>query len=275
MNTHFNSPVNSFREWRDYDQPITAPELYFYHTTELPEPIGLVNGHWDLRGSEDVYLGNVDLRNKSVFDCGVASGYMAFEMEKRGARVIGLDLDETCCDTMGLIPFHDFEKRFGLSFERAVANRKKSQRYLRNSFLYTRNLKNSSVPLYIGDIMRDKIIVPRVDVALFGCILLHLNDPLSAIYNVAQHVQEAIITETIEGRSTSFDDVPALLFRPDVRLGENPGSWHYPHPAWLKKTLEIVGFSKFELHKGFVKDMHNNVVEIFSLVARRANWSAA
>ena len=58
-------------------------DCFFYHTLDLPG-IGLVEGQWDLRGRFDDYIGDVDLRDKTVLDVGTANGFLTFEAEKRG-----------------------------------------------------------------------------------------------------------------------------------------------------------------------------------------------
>ncbi|HEY4442105.1 MAG TPA: hypothetical protein VGN14_16725, partial [Candidatus Elarobacter sp.] len=65
---------------------------YFYHTMELPG-VGTVEGEWDLRTGVDAYLGGEELRGKRVLEIGTASGFLCFAMERRGAEVIGYDLD--------------------------------------------------------------------------------------------------------------------------------------------------------------------------------------
>ncbi|HRY60593.1 MAG TPA: hypothetical protein P5266_00225, partial [Candidatus Fermentibacter sp.] len=65
----------------------------FYHTVDLPG-LGTVEGPWDLRGGVDDYLGHVDFKGVSVFEPGPASGFLTFEMEKRGALVTAYDLSE-------------------------------------------------------------------------------------------------------------------------------------------------------------------------------------
>src|SRR5262249_27999058 len=65
----------------------------FYHTMEIPGH-GVVQGEWDLRGGVEEYLGGVDLGGKRVLEMGSASGFLTFEMEKRGADVVALDLSE-------------------------------------------------------------------------------------------------------------------------------------------------------------------------------------
>jgi 2-polyprenyl-3-methyl-5-hydroxy-6-metoxy-1,4-benzoquinol methylase len=75
MTLRFESPRNV----RD------VAECAFYHYMDLPG-IGQVGDHWDLRPTIDEYLGRFDFRGKRALDVGAASGYLTFEMEKRGQR---------------------------------------------------------------------------------------------------------------------------------------------------------------------------------------------
>src|SRR4051812_28825628 len=69
----------------------SVDECDFYHTMEIPAH-GLVNGQWDLRGKTDEYLGNQHFAGKRVLEIGPASGFLTFELEKRGASVVAVDL---------------------------------------------------------------------------------------------------------------------------------------------------------------------------------------
>ena len=53
---------------------------------------GEVGKGWDLRKTIDDYLGHFDFRGKRVLDVGTASGFLTFEMEKRGAEVVSFDM---------------------------------------------------------------------------------------------------------------------------------------------------------------------------------------
>src|SRR5437870_3656817 len=79
------------------DPPVTIPAIgdcRFYHTIDLPG-LGLQLGSWDLRNSFDEYFDGYTFVGERVLDIGTASGGLAFEMERRGAReVVGFDLDE-------------------------------------------------------------------------------------------------------------------------------------------------------------------------------------
>jgi hypothetical protein len=58
---------------------------------ELPDH-GVTNGEWDLRRGVDEYLGNVSFAGQRVLEIGPASGFLTFEMEKRGAEVISVEV---------------------------------------------------------------------------------------------------------------------------------------------------------------------------------------
>src|SRR5436190_20625460 len=80
-------------------------DCFFYHTMDLPE-LGVVHGHWDLRGRFDDYLGGVSVAGKSVIDIGTATGFLSFESEKHDAsKVVSFDLSDPRQQTF--IPFKD------------------------------------------------------------------------------------------------------------------------------------------------------------------------
>ena len=69
-------------------------DCYFYHTMELPGH-GVIEGRdWDLRGGVDEYLGKVDFAGQRVLEIGPASGFLTFEMEKRGAEVVSVEVTD-------------------------------------------------------------------------------------------------------------------------------------------------------------------------------------
>src|SRR4051812_37484330 len=75
-------------------QPVAGVgDCWFYHVMDLPGA-GKVGGQWDLRGQVDEYLGGFDFRGKRVLDVGAASGFLTFEMEKRGADVVSFDMKD-------------------------------------------------------------------------------------------------------------------------------------------------------------------------------------
>src|SRR6476469_7578509 len=68
-------------------------DCFFYHTMEVPGH-GLMTGPADLRGAVDDYLGKVAFAGQRVLEIGPASGFLTFEMEKRGADVISVEVTD-------------------------------------------------------------------------------------------------------------------------------------------------------------------------------------
>lgn len=193
-------------------------------------------------------------------------------MERRGAKVIGLDLDETQDPAMGLVPHWDYERKIGYSMDAALTRRRAAQRSLRNSFLYCRSALGSNVRLMTGNIMLSPIPQDvQAEGAFFGAILLHLRDPLAALYNVARNVRETIvITENLEIDDLNMDGAPNMLFRPSPNDAGNVGTWFYMYPSFLKRALEVAGFTRFTINRTLAKDdINGTMVPFFCLVARR------
>ena len=264
-----------FREVTTFDTKVSPSDCYFYHTTDLLGR-GQFKGRWDIRGYEDAYLGRYPFRGKTAFDCGVASGFLAFEMERLGAKVIGFDLDESTDPTMGLIPYPDYEARFGFSMQTAIEQRREDQRKLRNSFFLCREAYHSKVRLMMGNLMTHAI-PETADVALFGSILLHLRDPLAALYNVAAHVREAIIvSEPLEIQPLSLNTPPTMLFRPSFEDTNNAGTWWYLQPSAIRRMLSTVGFGDVTAEEiRFKCEPEGNEVAGYCLVARRTHAHAS
>ena len=245
-------------------------DCYFYHSIELPG-LGLQVGHWDLRPDIDAYLGRQSFKGRRVVDVGTASGFVTFELEKRGADVIAFDRDlNDRSDDMGLVPFEDWKGQFGIGMEESIEQKLAQQRKLQNSFWLAHRLLRSNVRLYCGNVYDGLVGVGDVDVSFFGCILLHLRDPLLAVMRFAKITRQMlIITDTFEPIG-SFADYPAMFFRPNVNDRTNPGTWWWATPKLYQTFLEILGFKHFELTRHTASHVKGDTqAQMFTLVATR------
>ena len=72
---------------------IDINDCRFYHTFNF-DGKDKINAKWDLTNCIDDYLSNFDFKGKRVIDIGSASGYLSFEMEKKGADVVSFDMPD-------------------------------------------------------------------------------------------------------------------------------------------------------------------------------------
>jgi hypothetical protein len=85
-------------------QTVTDPaECKWYHSMDLPG-LGTVEGVWDLRATVDEYLGGLTFTGQRVLDVGAASGYLTFEVERRGAAAV-VSADAASVADLDLVPF--------------------------------------------------------------------------------------------------------------------------------------------------------------------------
>lgn len=258
-----------FKKLKSPPEKIDLASCYFYHTMELPG-CGVIRGDWDIRGYEQGFLGDYDFFGKTVFDVGTATGYLCFEMIKRGAHVVPLDQDETADTEFSLIPYFDYQRRFGMSIEDRIAGARKHVLASRSAFLFSQRRLGVEAPIYLGDVMKDTPPM-EADAALFGNVLLHLRDPVAALLNVARKVREAVIvTELTISDAPSWDTPPYLLFRPSLTPPSTPVTWWYLSPALIRRVLEVAGFKRFELTTGKMMDGPTSTeVPIYNITAYR------
>jgi tRNA (mo5U34)-methyltransferase len=70
-----------------------ARDIGWYHTLELA-PDHTTSGMFDLRSQIHHYGLPERLEGKRALDVGTWDGFWAFEMERRGAEVVALDIDD-------------------------------------------------------------------------------------------------------------------------------------------------------------------------------------
>jgi len=161
------------------DPPATLPRLEdcsFYHSIDLPG-LGLQVGSWDLRGRYDEYFGECDFSGERVLDLGMASGALAFELERRGAReVVGFDLDDG----------QNYDCRLPAD-EGALEEFRSWVQRVKNGFWLARGLLGSHVKVAYGHVRSLPEDLGWFDTVMMGNILQHLQDPVGAVLQAVQH----------------------------------------------------------------------------------------
>jgi SAM-dependent methyltransferase len=212
------------------DPPAIHPrpeQCSFYHSLDLPG-IGLHVGAWDLRGHYEEYFGGHDFTGERVLDLGTASGALAFEIERRGAReVVGFDLAEGLTydcrlpvDGVTLDEFRDGVNR------------------VKNGFWLARAALGSHVRAAYGHVGNLPSDLGRFDTVMMGNLLQHLQDPVGAVLQAIRHTDQLIITEA-DWLHGIGDDLDCML----MYNTPNPFSWYQVKPGLLQNLLRRWGFT--------------------------------
>lgn len=185
-------------------------DCWFYHTIDVPG-VGTIPGEWDLRAGVDDYLGKVTFAGKRVLELGTASGFLCFEMEKRGAEVVAFDV--ALGAPIDVLPLAAHPDLSGLIRDLRAAGSLLDR--LHNSFWFCHRLLGSQAKVVYGNIYDLPAEIGPVDVATFGSILLHLRDPFLALANAARLTRETIIVTDLlhdnewDSRVVGSEDVPS------------------------------------------------------------------
>jgi tRNA (mo5U34)-methyltransferase len=201
----------------------------WYHTIELPRET--TDGMIDLRGIAPKVL-PADLRGRRALDVGTYDGFWAFEMERRGAEVVAIDVEEA----------HDAEwpphRRKEL---RAAADRLGVELGL--GFRLAADALGSRARRVACDVrsLDAAAIGGPVDLAFCGALLLHLRDPVGALERIRSVLVPGGILVLLEPVLVGA----SLLRRPYARFqpAERAFNWWVPNEPALRAWLEVAGFA--------------------------------
>jgi len=201
---------------------------HFYHVMDVPG-LGQVGGAWDLRSNLDVYLGRASYAGRTVLDIGAADGFLAFEMEKRGARVVSVDLPADSAPDL-------FPLAGGASEAPNLVTR------MRQAFWIGHRAFGSSVRLHESHVGRLDPRLTGFDVAIVGNVLQHLRDPIGAVLDVSARARTIVVTEADWFAGTQDARPVMTLFTDALKRGRR-GSWYMVSPQLIEDVLTLTGFT--------------------------------
>ena len=203
----------------------------WYHCIEIPG-VGATPGVFDLRPVVD-RLPWPDVTGKRCLDIGTADGFLAFELERRGAaEVVAVD-----------IAGHDdwdWERhtaQLGPQYLHAVFGPE-----LGNGFRTAHRLLDSAVTFAaVSAYDLSPATVGEFDVVVCGSLLLHLRDPLRALAAIRSVCRDRLLcSNQIDiGRTLTHPRTP--LFRLDGTSGQT--QWWIPNAAGHRQMVRSAGFT--------------------------------
>jgi SAM-dependent methyltransferase len=250
-----------------YAAPIpvaSIAECHYYHTMDVPGE-GLVRGEWDLREGVDAYLGRESVAGKRVLEIGTASGFLCFEMERRGADVVGYDLSSA--DAWDVVPYA------GLDAGESERERREHIARMNKSWWWNHRAFGSRAHVVYGSVYAVPRSIGPIDVCTFGAVLLHLRDPFLALRTaLALEPETAIVTELRPPRRAMLRDwldPRSPRFLPNAEARAPRDAWWSFTPHALGNMLAILGY-RTERVVRHAQCYRGRPVAMFTIVARRA-----
>jgi tRNA (mo5U34)-methyltransferase len=221
--------------------------FYWYHSIDLGN--GLVTpGDYDFRDRISDYPFPADMSGMTALDVGSATGFFAFEFERRGADVTSVDLpsindwDLIWSDRAVLIP--EMLEGHGVS---TVAELDRV--HMHGPFSFCHRLRNSRVKRCLSriyDLTPEKLGRDQFDFMFLGDILGHLFSPLAALNALAPLCRRQMVISLGLARIDLRKPEPCLYYGGGESREGDGRSWMPPNWEALRQMLLRVGFRKVE-----------------------------
>lgn len=237
-------------EIEDFRQTVNS--FSWYHSIELGHGV-VTPGFYDHRPYLDFYGLPKDLHGRSALDIGAASGFFTFELERRGA-------DVTCTELPAWLG-HDFGPLYRPDMEADQA-----ERYLHGAFEFAHRAlgsKSQRRKINIYDINPQS--TGMFDLVFCGSVLLHLTDPIRALWRIQSVTREAAILVTAIQPIPGPE--PLSLF-----IGQRAGDgWWLPNRAAFEAMVRCAGFQGWEWFSEFRLDYRDGRPGAWHAVIRAWN----
>jgi SAM-dependent methyltransferase len=203
----------------------------WYHTLELAPGV-VTPGQVDLREVASRLLPD-DLSGKRALDVGTFDGFWAFEMERRGARVVAIDVER--------LEAAEWPSRSRPRLERAA---KEMDIQLGRGFRLAAEALGSEVERVICNVydLSAEAIGGPVDLCFSGAILLHLRDPVGALERIRAALAPRGELRMMEPVSISLSLRSPRRAAARFQAASSDFNWWLPNLAALRAWPSAAGF---------------------------------
>lgn len=185
-----------------------------YHRLDLGGGV-VVEGEYDMDAYLPHYQLPADLTGRTALDVGTASGYFAFELERRGAEVTAMDL------------------------------------YTDAFFGEVRRALGSSASYRQQDIYGLTPAFGQFDLVVCGSLLLHLPDPLGAARALRAVCRGQAVVATYASNDPLIEGRPVLEFLGQKASDGDYYTYWRMTPDALVALLRVAGFARAEVVSRF------------------------
>ena len=230
----------------------------WYHTVDLGG--GATTPGWiDIRHVAAKLGVDGDLGGCRALDVGMFDGFWAFELERRGATVVGIDVDD--------IPPPDAPELHRARMEAEATTTPGA------GFAVLKAFFDSSVEriaLNVYDLTPDAIGGP-VDVVVVGALLLHLRDPVRALERIGDVLAPGGVVVLVEAYDPKLPHGPRAGPEARFMAYDTPWTWWLPNRACLRHWLLTARFTSVdERDTATANDVHGFRHHLAVIHARRS-----
>jgi tRNA (mo5U34)-methyltransferase len=204
----------------------------WYHTLELAPDL-VTEGLFDLRPYIRHYGLPERMEGMRVLEVGTWDGFWAFEMERRGATVVALDLDD--------------ERDLDWPPRRRPAVYPQTRRgdgFRLAKQIYGSEVERVNCNIYDADVER----LGSFDLVFCGSVLIHLRDQLRALERIASLCRGTFISAEEYDRLSDLIPIPVARYRADREAAVV--YWQPSRRTW-RKMLWTAGFDTVVEHDRF------------------------
>jgi 2-polyprenyl-3-methyl-5-hydroxy-6-metoxy-1,4-benzoquinol methylase len=226
----YDRDVASFNEYISQFDVTGLDKFFWYHVVDLGNGV-VTPGDYDYRSSIEAFGFPADMRGMRVLDVGSATGFFAFEFERRGADVYSVELP-SLLDWDMIASERDTIVRSLMEYHRVSTPEDVFWCHLNGPFQFCRQRLNSSVKRVFSTVyeLRPALFDGHsFDLIFLGDILLHLFSPLQALNAVAPLCRHKLIvaSDVIQLPRAA---APLLYFIGSQKATRTHGG-HSPAPA--------------------------------------------
>lgn len=250
----YKSLVRDFRERTQALGHCGLEHYYWYHTIDLGA--GLITpGVYDYRQQLSAFGIPDSMAGMRVLDVGSATGFFAFEFERRGAHVVSVELPSLTHWDMLANERDEIIARL-IAWHQADSAEEAYVRHLDGPFRFCQSALGSKVSrcyATVYDLTLAKLGGEKFDLVFAGDVLLHLFSPLQALDVLAGLCRGSLVV-TVDA------DFPGPAGRPLAAFLGNHASdrraWWVLSSGCVQAMLKRVGFTEVSVvgrHAGFLR----------------------